>query len=66
MVLAALSARVNTKITTFWARNNVLLVVNAGLLAVGVNQRSGPRTAVLLALVGVTTAMIWLVVAKRG
>jgi hypothetical protein len=65
-VLGVLAARVNTEITTYWSRNNVLLVVNAGLLAVGFNQHSGLLAAIPLALLGITTAVIWFIVAKRA
>jgi hypothetical protein len=65
-VLGILATRVNTEIATYWSRNNIFLAVNAGLLAIGFNQRSGLLAAIPLAMLGITTAVIWLIVAKRG
>lgn len=65
-VYVALSQRVNAEIATFWARNNLFLVVNSGLLAVGFNQKSTDLSVLILASFGTITSVIWFLVAQRG
>jgi hypothetical protein len=65
-IFSALSARVNTEISTYWARSNLLLALNVGLLALGFNQERNGLTPALLALFGITTTCLWLLIATRG
>jgi hypothetical protein len=66
LIFNALAGRVNTEITTYWARSNVLLVVNAGLLAVGFNRSGTDATTVPICLVGIVAAIILWFVVIRG
>jgi len=66
LVFQGIAARVNAEIATYWSRNNILLVVNTGLLAVGFSQYARLIAAIPLALLGITTSVICYVVAKRG
>jgi len=66
-VYSALCDRVNTEIGAFWQRNDVLLAVNVGLLALGLADITrGPFFMLLLATTGVVVALLWFLVVKRG
>ena len=66
-VYSALCDRVNTEIGTFWQRNDILLAVNFGLLALGfVDTARGLLLTLLLAIAGIAAAVLWFLVAKRG
>lgn len=65
-VYTALTQRVNTEIAAFWARNNLFLVVNSGLIAVGFNQKRTDPSILVLAGFGAVTSVIWFLVAQRG
>lgn len=65
-VFAAVSARVNTEISTYWARNNLLLALNVGLLALGFNENGSTSIQLVMAVVGVSTSVLLFFIIIRG